>query len=160
MGEGVVLEECQPVNLVWGKSYALTALLKTYPFNGSHQCCEAACVVVVIGDKSSIVGLNSFQLSYVDVHMWVPNSCCIFQLGPDKCLVASFLDMLRTGRQILAEKISCIIGLLCHCVHMSIRRKIVADQDYEVLCILGVSEIFAMEGVVCINRLTLLGDPN
>ena len=110
MGEGVVLEECQPVNLLCGTSYCfglLSALLKTFPFNGSHHCCDAASVVVVIGNKSSSTALISFQLSYVDVHMWVPNCCCMFQLGPDKCLVASFLDMLRTGRQISVEKSSC-----------------------------------------------------
>ena len=68
--------------------------------------------------------------------------------------------MLRTGRQISAEKISRIIYLLSHCVHMSIPRKIVADQDSQVFCILGVSEFFAMDGVVGINRFPLLGDPN
>ena len=66
-------------------------------------------VVVVIGDKSSSEALNSFQLSYVDVRMWVPNSCCIFQLGPDKCLVTSFFDVLRTDRKISAEKSSRIM---------------------------------------------------
>ena len=130
----------------------MSALLKTFPFKSSHHCCDAASVVVVIGDKSSVPALNSFQLSYVDVRMWVPNICCIFQLGPDKCLVASFFDVLRTGRQISAEKSSRIIGILSHCVHMSIPRKIVADQDSEVFCILGVSEFFAMDGVVGINR--------
>ena len=65
--------------------------------------------------------------------------------------------MLWTGRQISAEKSSCIIGLLSHCVHMSVPRKIVVDQDSQVLCILGVSEFFAMDGVVGINRLPLLG---
>ena len=102
----------------------LSALLKTFLFKGSHHCCDAASVVVVIGDKSSSAALNSFQLSYVDVCMWVPNSCCIFKLGPDKCLVASFLDMLWTGRQISAEKNSCIIGLISHCVHMSIEERL------------------------------------
>ena len=92
--------------------------------------------------------------------MWVPNSCCIFQLGPDECLVANFLDMLWTGRQISAEKRSCIIGLLSHCVYMSILRKIVSDQDSQVLCILGVSEFFAMDGVVGINGLPLLSYPS
>ena len=42
---------------------------------------------------------------------------------------------------------------------MSIPRKIVADQASQVLCILGVSKFFAMDGVVGINRLPLLGDP-
>ena len=134
--------------------------LASFPFKGSHHCCDAASVVVVIGDKSSSTALKSFQLSYADVRKWVPNCCCIFQLGPDKCLVASFLDMLRTGRQISAEKSSCIIGLLIHCVHMSIPRKIVANQNSQVLCILGVSGFFAMGGVVGINKLPLLGDPN
>ena len=41
------------------------------PFKGSHHCCDAASVIVVIGDKSSSVALNSFQLSYVDVLMRV-----------------------------------------------------------------------------------------
>ena len=59
-----------------------------------------------------------------------------------------------------AEKSSCVIGLLSHCVHMSIPRKIVADQYSQVLCILGVSEFFAMDGVVGINRLPLLGYPD
>ena len=68
--------------------------------------------------------------------------------------------MLRTGRQISAEKSSRIIGLLSHCVHMSIPRKTLADQDSQVLCILGVSDFFAMDGVVDINRFPLLGDPN
>ena len=138
----------------------MSALLKTFPFKGSHHCCDAASVVVVIGYKSSYSALNSFKLSYVDVRMWVPNSCCIFQLGPDECLLASFLDVLRTGRQISAEKRSFIIGLLSHCVYMSIPRKIVAEQDSQVLSILGVSEFFAMDGVVGINRLPLLGYPD
>ena len=68
--------------------------------------------------------------------------------------------MLWTGRQVSAEKSSCIIGLLSHCVHMSIPRKIVADQDSQVLCILGVSELFAMDGVVDINSLPLLCYPD
>ena len=68
--------------------------------------------------------------------------------------------MLRTGRQISAEKSSRIIALLSHCVHMSIPRKIVADQDSQAFCILGVCEFFAMDSVVGINRFPLLGDPN
>ena len=105
----------------------------------NHHCCEAANVVVVNGDKSSSVALSSFQLSFADVRVWVPNSCCILQLGPDKYLVASFLDMLWTGRQISVEKSSHISSLLSHFVHISIPRKIVADQDSQVLCILGPS---------------------
>ena len=104
--------------------------------------------------------LSSSQLSYVDIRMWIPNSCCISQLGPNKCLVASFLDVLRTGRQISAKKSSRIIGLLSHCVHICIPRKTVADQDSQVLCIIGVPEVFAMDIVVGINRFPLLGDPN
>ena len=65
----------------------MLAQLKTFPFKGSHHCCNAASVVVDIADKFS---------SYVNVRTWVPNSSCIFQLGPDKCLVASLFDMLRT----------------------------------------------------------------
>ena len=84
----------------------------------------------------------------------------LLHIGPEKCFVASFLDMLRTGRQISAENSSCIIGLRSLCVYMSIPRKIVADQDSQVLCILGVSEFFSMDGVVSINRLPLLGDPD
>ena len=59
--------------------------------------------------------------------------------------------MLRTGRQISAEKSSCVIGLLIHCVHMSTPRKIVADQDSQVFCILDVSEFFAMDGILITN---------
>ena len=69
----------------------MSAQLKTFPFKGSQHCFDAASVVVVIGDKSSSTALNSFQLSYVDVRMWVPNCCSIFQLGPDKCLVVSLI---------------------------------------------------------------------
>ena len=105
----------------------MLALLKTFPFKGSHHCCDAASVVVVIGDKSSSAALSSFQHSYVDV----TNSCCFFQLGPDKCLVASFLDVL-----------------------------IVTDQHSKVLCILGVAEFFVMDDVMGINTFPLLGDPN
>ena len=47
-----------------------------------------------------------------------------------------------------------------HCDHICIPRKTVADQDSQVLCILGVSEFFAMDGVVGINRFPLLGDLN
>ena len=43
---------------------------------------------------------------------------------------------------------------------MSIPRKIVADQDSQVLCILDVPEFFAMGVVVGISRLPLLGDSN
>ena len=132
----------------------------TFPFKGSRHCCDAARIVVVIGDKSSSTVLSSFRFSYVDVCMWVPNSCCIFRLGPDKCLVTSFLHVLRTGRQISAEKSSRIIGILSHCVHMCISRKIVADKVSQVLCILGVSEFFTMDGVAGINRFPFLDDPN
>ena len=72
------------------------ALLKTFPFKGSHNLCGATCIVVVISDESSSAMLSSFQLSYVDVRVQVPNSCGIFQLGPDVCLVAGVLDVLRT----------------------------------------------------------------
>ena len=64
--------------------------------------------------------------------------------------------VLRTGRQISAKKSSRIIGLFSHRVHICIPRKIVADQDSQVPCILGVSEFFAMDGVVGINRFPLL----
>ena len=43
---------------------------------------------------------------------------------------------------------------------MCIQRKIGTDQDSQALYILGVSEFFAMDGVVDINRFPLIGDPN
>ena len=70
-------------------------LVSAFPFKGSRHCCDAASVVV-IAYKSSSVALSSFQLSCVDVRKCVPNSCCIFQLGPDKCFIASLFDVLRT----------------------------------------------------------------
>ena len=87
----------------------MSALLKTFPFKGSHHFCDATCIVVVIPDESSSATLSSFQLSYVDVRVWVPNSCCIFQLGPDECLVAGVLDVLRTVGQVSAKKGSGIV---------------------------------------------------
>ena len=92
--------------------------------------------------------------------MRVPNSCCIFQLGPDECLLADVLDVLRTVGQVSAKKGSDIICLLGNCINMCIPRQCVTDQDPQVLCILGVSKFFAMDGVVGINRLPLFGDPN
>ena len=88
----------------------MSVLLETFPFKGSHHLCDATCIVVVIPDKSSSATLSSFQLSYVDVCVWGPNSCCIFQLGLDECLVAGVLDVLRTVGQVSAEKGS---GIQC-----------------------------------------------
>ena len=92
--------------------------------------------------------------------MRVPNSCCIFQLGPDECLLADVLDVLRTVGQVSAKKGSDIICLLGNCINMCIPRQCVTDQDPQVLCILGVSKFFAMDGVVGIKRLPLFGDPD
>ena len=100
--------------------------------------------------------MSSFQLSYVDGRVWVPNSCCIFQLGPDECLVAGDLDVLRTIGQVSAEKGNGIVCLLGNCI---IPRQCVTDQDSQVLCFLGVSKFSAMDGVVGYNRLPLFGDP-
>ena len=97
--------------------------------------------------------MNSFQLSYVDARVWVPNSCCIFQLGPDECLVAGVLDVLRTVGQVSSKKGSGIVCLLGNCINMCIPRQCVTDQDSQFLCILGLSKFFAMDGVVGINRL-------
>ena len=117
-------------------------------------------MTLLIPDESSTATLSSFQLSYVDVRVRVPNSCCIFQLGPDECLVAGVLDVLRTVGQVSAKKGSSIVCLLCNCINMYIARQCVTDQDSQVLCILGVSKFFAMDGVVGINMLPLFGDPN
>ena len=140
----------------------MSALLKTFPFKGSRHLCDATCVVVVIPDESSSPTLSSFQLSYVDV--WVSNSCCIFHFGPDECLVAGVLDVLRTVWRavghVSAKKGSDTVCLLGNCINMCIPRQYVTDQDSQVLCILGVSEFFDMDGVVGINRLSLFGDPN
>ena len=138
----------------------MSALLKTFPFKGSHHLCDATCIVVVIPDESSSATLSSFQLSYIDVRVWVPNSCCIFQLGPEECLVSGVLDVLRTVGQVSAKKGSGIVCLLGNCINMCIPRQCVTDQDSRVLYILGVSKFFAMDGVVGINRLPLLSDPN
>ena len=138
----------------------MSALLKTFPFKGSHHLCDATCIVVVISDESSSATLSSFQLSYVDVRVRVPNSCCIFQLGPEECLVAGVLDVLRTVGQVSAEKGSGIVCLLGNCINRCIPRQCVIDQDSQVFGILGVSKFFAMDGVVGINRLPLFGDPN
>ena len=138
----------------------MSALLKTSPFKGSHHLCETTCVVVVIPDESSSPTLSSFQLSYFDVRLRVPNSCCIFQLGPDECLVAGVLDLLRTVGQVSAKKGSAIVCRLGNRINMCIPRQCVTDQDSQVLCILGVAKLFAMDGVVGTNRLPLFGDPN
>ena len=90
----------------------MSALLKIFPFKGFHHLCDATCIVAVISDESSSATLSSFQLSYVDVRVRVPNSCCIFQLGPDECLVAGVLDVLRTVGQVSAEKCSGIVAFL------------------------------------------------
>ena len=94
MEEGVVLEGCQSVNLL----YIITALawLKNFPFKGSRHLCDATCVVVVISNEYSSATLSSFQISYAYSCVRVLNSCCIFQLGPDECLVAGVLGVLRT----------------------------------------------------------------
>ena len=102
--------------------------------------------------------MSSFQLSYVDVRVRVPNSCCIFQLGPDECLVAGVLGVLRTVGQVSAKKGSGIVCLLGNYINMCIPRQCVTDQDSQVLCILGVSKFFVMDGVVGINRFPLSGD--
>ena len=83
-----------------------------FPVQGLHHCCDSASLVVVIGDKSSSAALSSFSVSYVDVRMWVPNSCCIIQLGPGKCLVAIFLDVLGTGRNFLRRKVVILLAFL------------------------------------------------
>ena len=137
----------------------MSELLKNFPFNGSHHLCDVTCVVVVIPDESSSATLSSFQLSYVDVCVRVPNSCCIFRFGPDECLVG-VLDVLRTVGQVSAKKGSGIVGLLGSCINMCIPRQCFTDQDSQVFCILGVSKFFAMDGVVGINRFPLLCGPN
>ena len=122
----------------------MSALLKTFPFKGSHHLCDATCIVVVIPDESCSATLSSFQLSYVDFSVWVPNSCCIFQMGPDECLVGGVLDVLRTVGQVSAKKGSGVVYLLGNCINMCIPRQCVTDQDSQVLCILGVSKFFAL----------------
>ena len=138
----------------------MSALLRTFQCKGSHHLCDATCVVVVIPDESSSRTLSSFQLSYVDVQVRAPNSCCVFQFGPDECLVAGVLDVLKTVGQVSAKKGSGIVCLLGNCTNMCIPRQCVIDQDSQLLCILGVPKFFAMDGVVGINRLPLSGDPN
>ena len=85
---------------------------------------------------------------------------CIFQLGPDECLTAGVLDILRTVGQVSAKKTCGIVCLLGNCINMCIPRQCVTDQDSQVIFILGVSKFFAMDGVVGINRLPHFGDPN
>ena len=45
-----------------------------------HHFCDATSVFVVTPDKSSSATLNSHQPGHVDVHMLVPNRCCIWQI--------------------------------------------------------------------------------
>ena len=68
--------------------------------------------------------------------------------------------MLRTVGQVSVKKGSGIVCLLGNCISMCIPRQCVTDKDSHVVCILGVSKFFAMDGVVGINRHPLFGNPN
>ena len=102
--------------------------------------------------------MNLLDLFDVSLGVRVPCRRCVLCYGPNKRLVAGFLNLTATVAQISAQKGTGGISFLCYCVNVCVEAELGVYVDTKVFCCVKKFQLMFMDAVRSKDWFALVSD--